>query len=133
MGIGLPLRETASLPTTTLTHGLADIQPGTALLITITNTVITCCNSGSFAMSGHFRDFCIQFAEDFDHNVDNWCHDIVESINTYKIPEGSYEVCSRSENTIRDRTTGAQLPGKWMMTVFWKMRGAKYLPYPNNN
>ena len=74
LGIGLPLRETASLPTTTnLAHGLADIQPGTALLVTIADTVITCCNSGSFAMSGRFIDFCIRFAEEFDHNADNWC------------------------------------------------------------
>lgn len=45
-------------------------------------------------------DFCLRFADDFETSWDDWKPDPKESpvMNACVVPEGTYEVCSRTIN-----------------------------------
>lgn len=47
-----------------------------------------------------YSDFCLRFADDFETSWDDWKPDSKESpvMNACVVPEGTYEVCSRTIN-----------------------------------
>lgn len=48
----------------------------------------------------YYSDFCLRFADDFETSWDDWKPDPKESpvMNACVVPEGTYEVCSRTIN-----------------------------------
>ncbi|TRZ01084.1 hypothetical protein DNTS_002696 [Danionella cerebrum] len=49
-----------------------DFDAGSALVLTIESTLITACSSESLVSKGHFKNFCIRFAEGFETTWDDW-------------------------------------------------------------
>lgn len=49
-----------------------DFDNGSALVLTIESTLITACSSESLVSKGHFKNFCIRFAEGFETTWDDW-------------------------------------------------------------
>lgn len=49
-----------------------DFDTGSALVLTIESTLITACSSESLVSKGHFKNFCIRFAEGFETSWDDW-------------------------------------------------------------
>lgn len=49
-----------------------DFDTGSALVLTIESTLITACSSESLVSKGHFKNFCIRFAEGFETTWDDW-------------------------------------------------------------
>lgn len=58
-----------------------DLDIGSALVLTIESTLITACSSESLVSKGHFKNFCIRFADGFETSWDDWkpeiCGDLV--------------------------------------------------------
>lgn len=52
-------------------HSL-DFDTGSALVLTIESTLITACSSESLVSKGHFKNFCLRFAEGFERTWDDW-------------------------------------------------------------
>lgn len=50
----------------------ADLDTGSALVLTIESTLITACSSESLVSKGHFKNFCIRFADGFETSWDDW-------------------------------------------------------------
>lgn len=42
------------------------------MVLTIESTLITACSSESLVSKGHFKNFCIRFAEGFETSWDDW-------------------------------------------------------------
>ena len=53
-----------------------------AVVITIYETSITCCNSGAFVSAGLFQKFCLRFSDDFDYTAETWKIDDCDFMNT---------------------------------------------------
>ena len=53
-----------------------------AVVITIYETSITCCNSGAFVSAGLFQKFCLRFSDDFDYTAETWKIDDYDIMNT---------------------------------------------------
>ncbi|XP_065669615.1 bridge-like lipid transfer protein family member 1 isoform X3 [Hydra vulgaris] len=120
MGVCLPLQDFDVQQGESFLSGVnLKNEYGHSLVITIQEMSISCCSSGSFVSTGLFRRFCLQFNESFDHTAIQWIVNEQELMNTYCIPEGSYQLCSKTTST--NGTSG--LPSKWSMTLFWKMCG----------
>lgn len=59
------------LPVCQANHSI-DFDTGSALVLTIESTLITACSSESLVSKGHFKNFCIRFAEGFETSWDDW-------------------------------------------------------------
>ncbi|XP_067623128.1 bridge-like lipid transfer protein family member 1 isoform X11 [Eurosta solidaginis] len=115
MGICVPLNPPAN-PWVTRTYH--DFESKGAVVITLENTIISACNSGSLVSKGKFQGLCLRFADDFETTLDDWKPNTNESImNVCVVSEGTYEVCSRT--TAAKKMENA----KWLLNVKWQMEG----------
>ncbi|XP_069487252.1 bridge-like lipid transfer protein family member 1 isoform X8 [Ambystoma mexicanum] len=108
----------------------AEFDTGSALVLTIESTLITACSSESLVSKGHFKNFCIRFAEGFETSWDDWKPekrtDLV--MNACIVPDGTYEVCSRTTGQASAESSSA---GTWTLNVLWKMCGIDVHMDPN--
>ncbi|KAK2588447.1 hypothetical protein KPH14_004440 [Odynerus spinipes] len=120
MGICLPLNP---LPPNNwgLNRGLYDGESRGAVVVTLENTSISACSSGSLVSKGRFVGLCLRFAEDFETSLDDWKPDMTDSsiMNLCVVSEGTYEVCSRTIAQKQDKSDNA----KWILNVQWQMEG----------
>ncbi|KAG4067242.1 hypothetical protein HA402_000233 [Bradysia odoriphaga] len=116
MGICLPLNP---LPLSSWpSRSYQDFEPRGAVVITLENTIISACNSGSLVSTGKFFGLCLRFADDFETTLDDWKPSSNDaSINLCIVSEGTYEVCSR---TIAAKHLEN---AKWILNVKWQMEG----------
>ncbi|XP_069098559.1 bridge-like lipid transfer protein family member 1 isoform X3 [Pleurodeles waltl] len=124
LGICLPITNTPQANHT------AEFDTGSALVLTIESTLITACSSESLVSKGHFKNFCIRFAEGFETSWDDWKPekrtDLV--MNACIVPDGTYEVCSRTTGQASAESNSA---GTWTLNVLWKMCGIDVHMDPN--
>ncbi|KNC30209.1 hypothetical protein FF38_06938 [Lucilia cuprina] len=115
MGICLPLNQVAN---SWGSRSYQDFEPKGAVVITLENTIISACNSGSLVSKGKFQGLCLRFADDFETTLDDWKPNHNEPImNVCVVSEGTYEVCSRT--TAAKKMENA----KWLLNVKWQMEG----------
>ncbi|XP_054742982.1 bridge-like lipid transfer protein family member 1 isoform X7 [Anastrepha obliqua] len=115
MGICVPLNQPANPWSTRSFH---DFESKGAVVITLENTIISACNSGSLVSKGKFQGLCLRFADDFETTLDDWKPNANEPImNVCVVSEGTYEVCSRT--TAAKKMENA----KWLLNVKWQMEG----------
>lgn len=117
MGICLPLNP---LPLSTWpSRSYQEFDTRGAVVITLENTIISACNSGSLVSTGKFVGLCLRFADDFETTLDDWKPNMNDSsiMNLCVVSAGTYEVCSR--------TIAAKHPenAKWILNVKWQMEG----------
>ncbi|XP_061600023.1 bridge-like lipid transfer protein family member 1 isoform X7 [Cololabis saira] len=107
-----------------------DFDTGSALVLTIESTLITACSSESLVSKGHFKNFCIRFAEGFETSWDDWKPEIRGDLvmNACIVPDGTYEVCSRTTGQSAAESSSA---GTWTLNVLWKMCGIDVHMDPN--
>ena len=94
-----------------------------AVVITLENSSISACSSGSLVSKGKFTGLCLRFADDFETGLDDWKPDVEGDptiMNLCVVSEGTYEVCSR---TVTPATTSADQNAKWILHVGWQMEG----------
>lgn len=91
-----------------------------AVVVTLENTSISACSSGSLVSKGKFSNLCLRFAEDFENSLDDWKPDMTDAsiMNLCVVSDGTYEVCSR---TITSK--GPNDNAKWLLNVQWQMEG----------
>ncbi|XP_063925143.1 bridge-like lipid transfer protein family member 1 isoform X3 [Zophobas morio] len=116
MGICLPLNP---LPMAWNQRNVYEESRG-AVVVTLENTSISACSSGSLVSKGKFSNLCLRFADDFETSLDDWKPDMTDSsiMNLCVVSDGTYEVCSR--------TIAAKQPNenaKWFLNVQWQMEG----------
>lgn len=89
-------------------------------MITLENTNITACNSGSLVSTGKFFGLCLRFADDFETTLDDWKPNMNDApiMNLCVVSEGTYEVCSRT-TVAKNFSENA----KWLLNVKWQMEG----------
>ncbi|KAB0396757.1 hypothetical protein E2I00_015079, partial [Balaenoptera physalus] len=116
LGICLPITNTAQ------SNHTGDLDTGSALVLTIESTLITACSSESLVSKGHFKNFCIRFADGFETSWDDWKPEI------RVVPDGTYEVCSRTTGQAAAESSSA---GTWTLNVLWKMCGIDVHMDPN--
>lgn len=75
-----------------------DLESRGAVVVTLENTSISACSSGSLVSKGRFVGLCLRFAEDFETSLDDWKPDMGDTsiMNLCSVSEGTYEVCSRT-------------------------------------
>uniref|UniRef100_H3CJC1 KIAA1109 n=1 Tax=Tetraodon nigroviridis TaxID=99883 RepID=H3CJC1_TETNG len=124
LGICLPITST-----TQANHSI-DFDTGSALVLTIESTLITACSSESLVSKGHFKNFCIRFAEGFETSWDDWKPEVRGDLvmNACVVPDGTYEVCSRTTGQPSAESSSA---GTWTLNVLWKMCGIDVHMDPN--
>ncbi|XP_051784339.1 bridge-like lipid transfer protein family member 1 isoform X3 [Erpetoichthys calabaricus] len=124
LGICLPITSTPQ-PNHTI-----DFDTGSALVLTIESTLITACSSESLVSKGHFKNFCIRFAEGFETTWDDWKPEVRGDIvmNACVVPDGTYEVCSRTTGQASAESSSA---GTWTLNILWKMCGIDVHMDPN--
>ncbi|XP_036006462.1 transmembrane protein KIAA1109 homolog isoform X1 [Fundulus heteroclitus] len=107
-----------------------DFDTGSALVLTIESTLITACSSESLVSKGHFKNFCIRFAEGFETSWDDWKPEVRGDLvmNACLVPDGTYEVCSRTTGQPSAESSSA---GTWTLNVLWKMCGIDVHMDPN--
>ncbi|XP_061651565.1 bridge-like lipid transfer protein family member 1 [Phyllopteryx taeniolatus] len=107
-----------------------DFDTSSALVLTIESTLITACSSESLVSKGHFKNFCIRFAEGFETSWDDWKPEIRGDLvmNACIVPDGTYEVCSRTTGQPSAESSSA---GTWTLNVLWKMCGIDVHMDPN--
>ncbi|ELW62631.1 hypothetical protein TREES_T100015065 [Tupaia chinensis] len=107
-----------------------DLDTGSALVLTIESTLITACSSESLVSKGHFKNFCIRFADGFETSWDDWKPEIRGDLvmNACVVPDGTYEVCSRTTGQAAAESSSA---GTWTLNVLWKMCGIDVHMDPN--
>ncbi|XP_066575926.1 bridge-like lipid transfer protein family member 1 isoform X4 [Amia ocellicauda] len=112
------------------TNHSIDFDTGSALVLTIESTLITACSSESLVSKGHFKNFCIRFAEGFETSWDDWKPEVRGDIvmNACLVPDGTYEVCSRTTGQPSAESSSA---GTWTLNVLWKMCGIDVHMDPN--
>ncbi|XP_055681343.1 bridge-like lipid transfer protein family member 1 isoform X2 [Lutzomyia longipalpis] len=118
MGICMPLNP---LPLTNWgQRSIQDFESHGAVVITLENTIISACNSGSLVSKGRFVGLCLRFADDFETSLDDWKPNMNDSsiMNLCVVSEGTYEVCSR---TIAAKQYLEN--AKWILNVTWQMEG----------
>lgn len=117
MGICVPLNP---LPLTTWSQRQEYESKG-AVVITLENTIISACSSGSLVSKGKFVGLCLRFADDFETSLDDWKPNMSDSsiMNLCVVSEGTYEVCSRTIASKQTETENA----KWFLNVKWQMEG----------
>ncbi|XP_075153247.1 transmembrane protein KIAA1109 homolog tweek isoform X1 [Haematobia irritans] len=115
MGICLPLNQVAN---SWGSRSYQDFEPKGAVVITLENTIISACNSGSLVSKGKFQGLCLRFADDFETTLDDWKPNPSEPImNVCVVSEGTYEVCSRTTAAKKNENA------KWLLNVKWQMEG----------
>ncbi|XP_041436679.1 KIAA1109 L homeolog isoform X7 [Xenopus laevis] len=124
LGICLPITNAQQANHT------ADFDTGSALVLTIESTLITACSSESLVSKGHFKNFCIRFADGFETTWDDWKPEIRADLvmNACVVPDGTYEVCSRTTGQASAESSSA---GTWTLNVLWKMCGIDVHMDPN--
>uniref|UniRef100_UPI00398F7960 bridge-like lipid transfer protein family member 1 n=1 Tax=Pristiophorus japonicus TaxID=55135 RepID=UPI00398F7960 len=124
LGICLPITSTIQANHT------IDFDPGSAMVLTIESTLITACSSESLVSKGHFKNFCIRFADGFETSWDDWKPELQGDIvmNACVVPDGTYEVCSRTTGQAAADSSSA---GTWTLNVLWKMCGIDVHMDPN--
>ncbi|XP_077332978.1 bridge-like lipid transfer protein family member 1 isoform X9 [Lithobates pipiens] len=124
LGICLPITNAPQANHT------GDFDTGSALVLTIESTLITACSSESLVSKGHFKNFCIRFAEGFETSWDDWKPEIRTDLvmNACVVPDGTYEVCSRTTGQASAESNSA---GTWTLNVLWKMCGIDVHMDPN--
>ncbi|XP_072481304.1 bridge-like lipid transfer protein family member 1 isoform X3 [Notamacropus eugenii] len=124
LGICLPITNTAQ------SNHTGDLDTGSALVLTIESTLITACSSESLVSKGHFKNFCIRFADGFETTWDDWKPEIRGDLvmNACVVPDGTYEVCSRTTGQAAAESSSA---GTWTLNVLWKMCGIDVHMDPN--
>uniref|UniRef100_A0A4W6FBY2 KIAA1109 n=1 Tax=Lates calcarifer TaxID=8187 RepID=A0A4W6FBY2_LATCA len=124
LGICLPITNTSQA-----NHSI-DFDAGSALVLTIESTLITACSSESLVSKGHFKNFCIRFAEGFETSWDDWKPEVRGDLvmNACVVPDGTYEVCSRTTGQPSAESSSA---GTWTLNVLWKMCGIDVHMDPN--
>ncbi|XP_067849393.1 bridge-like lipid transfer protein family member 1 isoform X6 [Heptranchias perlo] len=124
LGICLPITSTIQANHT------IDFDPGSAMVLTIESTLITACSSESLVSKGHFKNFCIRFADGFETSWDDWKPELQGDIvmNACVVPDGTYEVCSR---TTGQAVADSSSAGTWTLNVLWKMCGIDVHMDPN--
>ncbi|XP_053317388.1 bridge-like lipid transfer protein family member 1 [Spea bombifrons] len=124
LGICLPITNTLQANHT------ADFDTGSALVLTIESTLITACSSESLVSKGHFKNFCIRFADGFETSWDDWKPEVRADLvmNACVVPDGTYEVCSRTTGPAAAESSSA---GTWTLNVLWKMCGIDVHMDPN--
>ncbi|XP_011494762.1 PREDICTED: uncharacterized protein KIAA1109 [Ceratosolen solmsi marchali] len=124
MGICIPLNP---LPPKNwgLSRGLYDGESRGAVVITLENTSISACSSGSLVSKGRFIGLCLRFAEDFETSLDDWKPDMSDNtiMNLCVVSEGTYEVCSRTIAQKQDKSAKVTENAKWILNVQWQMEG----------
>ncbi|OAD56139.1 hypothetical protein WN48_04013 [Eufriesea mexicana] len=97
MGICLPLNPLP--PTWGMNRGLYDGESRGAVVVTLENTSISACSSGSLVSKARFMGLCLRFADDFETSLDDWKPDVTDSsiMNLYN--------------------------AKWILNVQWQMEG----------
>lgn len=95
MGICLPLNP---LPLTSWGQRNLFEESKGAVVVTLENTSISACSSGSLVSKGKFSNLCLRFADDFENSLDDWKPDMTDStiMNLCIVSDGTYEVCSRT-------------------------------------
>lgn len=98
----------------------ADFEPRGAVVITLENTIISACNSGSLVSNGKFFGLCLRFADEFEATLDDWKPNMNDTniMNFCVVSEGTYEVCSRT-TVAKNFSENA----KWLLNVKWQMEG----------
>lgn len=117
MGICLPLNP---LPLSSWpSRSCQDFESRNAVVITLENTIISACNSGSLVSTGKFFGLCLRFADDFETTLDDWKPNMNDGniMNLCVVSEGTYEVCSRTIAAKRSENA------KWILNVKWQMEG----------
>lgn len=139
MGICMPL-NTPPLNTWGTRTIIQDIEQKKFVVITLENTIISACSSGSLVSKGKFVGLCFRFADDFDSCLDDWKPNLVDDMmNLCVVSEGTYEVSfERLRNTFSIMlkiffvsqvcsTTIASKKvnenAKWFLNVKWQMEG----------
>ncbi|EMP38574.1 hypothetical protein UY3_04218 [Chelonia mydas] len=124
LGICLPITNAPQ------TNHTTDLDTGSALVLTIESTLITACSSESLVSKGHFKNFCIRFADGFETSWDDWKPEIRGDLvmNACVVPDGTYEVCSRTAGQAAAESSSA---GTWTLNVLWKMCGIDVHMDPN--
>ncbi|XP_043529975.1 transmembrane protein KIAA1109 homolog isoform X5 [Chiloscyllium plagiosum] len=124
LGICLPITSTVQG-----NHNI-DFDPGSAMVLTIESTLITACSSESLVSKGHFKNFCIRFADGFETSWDDWKPELQGDIvmNACVVPDGTYEVCSRTTGQAAADSSSA---GTWTLNILWKMCGIDVHMDPN--
>ncbi|XP_031778306.1 transmembrane protein KIAA1109 isoform X10 [Nasonia vitripennis] len=124
MGICIPLNP---LPPKNwgLSRGLYDGDSRGAVVITLENTSISACSSGSLVSKARFIGLCLRFAEDFETSLDDWKPDMSDNniMNLCVVSEGTYEVCSRTIAQKQDKSAKVTENAKWILNVQWQMEG----------
>lgn len=119
MGICMPLK----IPPLGNTWGgrsiVQDFEQKKFVVITLENTIISACSSGSLVSKGKFVGLCFRFAEDFDSSLDDWKPNENDGrMNLCVVSEGTYEVCS---TTVASKKIDEN--AKWFLNVKWQMEG----------
>ncbi|MEE6461639.1 hypothetical protein FKM82_001355 [Ascaphus truei] len=124
LGICLPITNAPQVNHT------ADYDTGSAVVLTIESTLITACSSESLVSKGHFKNFCLRFADGFETTWDDWKPEVRTDLvmNSCVVPDGTYEVCSRTTGQASAESSSA---GTWTLNVLWKMCGIDVHMDPN--
>lgn len=96
-----------------------DFEQKKFIVITLENTIISACSSGSLVSKGKFVGLCLRFADDFDSSLDDWKPNMNDDMmNLCVVSEGTYEVCS---TTVASKKLNEN--AKWFLNVKWQMEG----------
>lgn len=119
MGICMPL----NIPPLSSTWGarsiVQDFEQKKFIVITLENTIISACSSGSLVSKGKFVGLCLRFADDFDSSLDDWKPNMNDDMmNLCVVSEGTYEVCSTTAASKKLNENA-----KWFLNVKWQMEG----------
>lgn len=109
-------------------RGATSSEPETcsAVVITLENSSISACSSGSLVSKGKFTGLCLRFADDFETGLDDWKPNIAEDptiMNLCVVSEGTYEVCSRTVTPPAPAGGSSSENAKWILHVGWQMEG----------
>ena len=120
MGICMPL-NTAPCNWSAGGRHVSEPETCSAVVVTLENSSISACSSGSLVSTGRFTGLCLRFADDFETGLDDWKPDMDDPaiMNLCVVSEGTYEVCSRTVTPPQHSTENA----KWILHVGWQMEG----------